>query len=160
MYKYLISLLIRLFISLQHLLSTHVCFMLCVKLVFVHPLILLLVISLIAWPRLPLCTGAYILMYKYLISLLIRLFISLQHLLSTNICFMLCVKLVFVLTLVWAPCISVVHYEIIVVYILCYLHSQQLSLGQAIKITRSNISIRTNTSFTHNIKHVWVDNRC
>ena len=53
-------------------------------------------------------------MYKYLISLFIWLFILSEYLLSTHICFMLCVKLVFVLTLVWAPCISVVHYEIIV----------------------------------------------
>ena len=57
--------------------------------------------------------SAYILMFKYLIYLMIILFIS-QHLLSTHICFMLCVKLVFALMLVWAPCISVVHHENIV----------------------------------------------
>ena len=45
---------------------------------------------------------------------MIRLFILTQHLLSTHICFLLCVKLVLVHMLVWAPCISVVHYEIIV----------------------------------------------
>ena len=73
---------------------------------------------------------------------MIRLFILTQHLLSTHVCFMLCVKLVFVHMLVWAPCISVVHYEIIVdQYIVVsfgYIYSafpmgRQISLGQASK---------------------------
>ena len=107
---------------------------------------------------------ACILMYKYLISLLIWLFILSEHLLSTHKCFMLCVKLVFVLTLVWAPCILVVHYEIIVdQYIVVsfgYIYSALPMVSRSVLAKQARISqganiqhhIKFNLSYTCGIK--------
>ena len=74
-----------------------------------------------------------------------------EHLLSTHICFMLSVKLVFVLMLVWAPCISVVHYEIIVdQYVVISFGYMYSALPM---VSRSVLAKQARTSQGANIQH-------